>query len=359
MDKKPVTYHIIGAGIAGLACAKFIKQKNPHIRTVVYEASDKPGGRCYSFDDKDFGTRLDNATHVIIGANKNMAGYINRGEWETECCFWDAHSENMSRNHKDFSDLIIKSMTNTLPQQTAPAILKKILWKTFPWGKKQRQVYFSKNDLSQRLINLFTAYADEIHYNYRLLKIDSQFGRAAQLNFVGQIVDIGAEDRVIVAVDNRSYARLFNQEALPHNGIINIFYRTSQKIYLPDNINFVGVSRGLCDWIFANENILGVTISAVSQTDSDLQELARNIWLEVCRMRGVGAAFVPSFKVFHHKTATICQDTATNNRRPLSAATDFPNVFIAGDWTMKDYPCCLEAAVLSAERALKAAMKAQ
>ncbi len=357
MEQKPVTYHIIGSGIAGLACAKIIKEKSPWARIVVYEAADKPGGRCYSYEDADLGCRLDNATHAIIGANKNMARFINKDEWEQECKFWDAHSENVSSNYKDFPELIIKSITNTQPKEVAPEIVKKILWKTFPWGKRQRRIYFSKNDLSQRIVNLFTSYADEILFNSKLIKIDTQFGNAAQLTFWKKQVDIGANDKVILAVDNKSFCRIMGGTPLKHNGIINIFYRTSQKIYLPDNINFMGIYRGLADWIFANENILAVTISAAPEEPGDLQELARNIWLEIDRLRGVNSAFVPSFKIFHHKTATISQDKATNSLRPLSARTVYPNVFVAGDWTMKDFPCCMETAFLSAERAVKEAMK--
>ena len=41
-----------------------------------------------------------------------------------------------------------------------------------------------------------------------------------------------------------------------------------------------------------------------------------------------------------------------NLQRPQNALTEYPNVFIAGDWTMKDHPCCMETAVKSAKRAV-------
>lgn len=37
--------HILGGGIAGLACAYYLRQKSPQIRTVVYEAAPHAGGR--------------------------------------------------------------------------------------------------------------------------------------------------------------------------------------------------------------------------------------------------------------------------------------------------------------------------
>lgn len=358
MNSSAPTYHIIGAGIAGLACAYLIKQKNKNIRTVVYEASEHIGGRAYSYDDKDLNCRLDNATHVIIGANKNMAQFINEREWETSTYFWDVEGDSLSGQHQRFLSHIFKSMCNTHPSQIAQNIIRKILWLTFPWTRKKRRIYYSKQDLSQKFANFFLGSVDELKLGYKLLKIDSQFGKAAQLNFGKEIVEIGPDDMVIAALDNRNYSRLFNEPELPHNSIINIFYRTSQKINLPKTASFVGVINGLSDWIFVNDDILAVTISAVDDAKIDLQELARRIWKEIDKLRGVNSAFVPPFKVCCHKHATIAQDEQTNAARPLSAQGKFPNLFIAGDWTMQNYPCCMESAFLSAKRAVKTALKA-
>ena len=85
--------------------------------------------------------------------------------------------------------------------------------------------------------------------------------------------------------------------------------------------------------------------------------LARKIWKQLGKLRGVNSGFVPPFKVINHKIATIRQDAANNNKRPKNAKTVYPNVFIAGDWTMKNYPCSLETAILSAKRAVKTARK--
>ena len=42
------TYHIIGAGIAGLSAAVYLQQKYPSAQIIVYEAASHPGGRAYS-----------------------------------------------------------------------------------------------------------------------------------------------------------------------------------------------------------------------------------------------------------------------------------------------------------------------
>ena len=69
MQQSPITYHIIGGGIAGLTCARILKQKHPEIRSVVYETAETLGGRARSYNDAEFGCKLDIGTHVIIGAN--------------------------------------------------------------------------------------------------------------------------------------------------------------------------------------------------------------------------------------------------------------------------------------------------
>ena len=33
-----VTYHIVGSGVAGLSCAKILKNKTKNTRVIVYEA---------------------------------------------------------------------------------------------------------------------------------------------------------------------------------------------------------------------------------------------------------------------------------------------------------------------------------
>lgn len=355
--KKQATYHIIGGGAAGLNCARYIKKYNKAALTVVYEASDKIGGRCYSYDDKELGRRLDNATHVILGANKNAARLIGNQEWEDNCLFWDVKKDTISSDYHNYRSEILKAMCNIEATCIPPKMINKIFWKLFPWGKKQRKIYFSKQDLSQILINPLLAYTDRLFLNTRLMKIETQFGKAAQLNFNNRLVEIGPDDKIILALDARNYQQLMGGESFEFNGIINIFYRTSQKITLPRQTSLLCEASGLADWVFVNDDVVAVTLSAVQAETTDLDDLARRIWKQLDQLRGVNSAFVPAFRVVHHKLATIRQDEVNNNKRPLTAATAYPNLFIAGDWTMKDYPCSLETAILSAERAAKAALK--
>ena len=87
--------HIIGAGLAGLSCAiNLLKKKDRKI--ILYEASSLFGGRCRSYNEKDFNCLLDNGNHLIIKAYKNTFNYLKR---------IDAHKELLS-NSKTFYPFI-------------------------------------------------------------------------------------------------------------------------------------------------------------------------------------------------------------------------------------------------------------
>ena len=72
---KPI--HIIGTGLAGLSCAiNLLKEKNRKI--ILYEASSLYGGRCRSYNEKNFNCILDNGNHLIIKAYKNTFNYLKK-----------------------------------------------------------------------------------------------------------------------------------------------------------------------------------------------------------------------------------------------------------------------------------------
>ncbi len=357
MAKTKATYHIIGGGLAGLSCAWYLKHKYPHIRSVIYEGSKHLGGRCYSYFDEGLSMPMDNALHAVTGANRFMSRFVKKSEWSKEKQFIDMDKEEINNSVFTNKELLLKSFCNT--SENIPSEIKhNIVFSMFPFNKNQTKVYFSKQDLSPRIINVMAAYADEVHLNSKLTKISSQFGVAAQLEFGKKIVELGAKDRVILALDNLSYAKLMSATPLEHNNIVEINYHTSQTIFLPKGASFIGVKNGICDWVFSANNILTAIIYDYTGKSKDLSDLAREIWHELDKIRGVNSAFIPPFRAVCHKNATIKQNEKNNRLRPLTPQTEYPNIFIAGDWSMKDYPCCMETAFKSGIRAVKAALKA-
>ena len=56
---------VIGAGLAGLSAAVELSLRG--IPVIVFEQKPFPGGRAYSFVDKESGDTIDNGQHAMIG----------------------------------------------------------------------------------------------------------------------------------------------------------------------------------------------------------------------------------------------------------------------------------------------------
>lgn len=78
MTEGKVKIGIAGAGLSGLSCAVFLKNsdKKNLFEISILESSPKPGGRTYSFADRDTGMVLDNGQHILAGWYKSTLEYL-------------------------------------------------------------------------------------------------------------------------------------------------------------------------------------------------------------------------------------------------------------------------------------------
>ena len=67
---------VVGAGLAGLSCADRLAQRG--IAATVYEASARPGGRCWSLRQKFPGQVVERGGELIDNLHKTMIGYARR-----------------------------------------------------------------------------------------------------------------------------------------------------------------------------------------------------------------------------------------------------------------------------------------
>ena len=356
MKNKSITYHIIGGGISGLSCAWFLKNKN--IKTVVYEGKNILGGRAFSYDDEKLKRKLDNGIHAIIGANKFMSSFVNDEEWEYTKYFVDSEYYTVETKLLKNKDILYKAFCNMSADNISGKIKNNIAKLLFPYTKSKRRVWFSKQNLTQRIVNVLAAKSNEIRLSSSLKNIQTLEKKAVALDFGEYKVELGENDKVILALDNHECAKFVSVNRLEHSQIVNITYFTSQTVFLPKGASFVAQKNGLADFVFVNDGIISAVISDY-KSDISEKELAVKIWKEIDALRGVDSAFMPEYRVSHYQKATIKQDTTSNILRPKNAKTEYSNVFIAGDWTMQDYPCCMETAVKSAQRAVKTALKSK
>ena len=72
MSRLPVA--IIGGGVAGISAA--LRLADSGVQTILFERSDKLGGRIRSFFDSDFGIELDMGAHIISGGYKDFLALL-------------------------------------------------------------------------------------------------------------------------------------------------------------------------------------------------------------------------------------------------------------------------------------------
>ena len=65
---------MVGAGIAGLACAVRLARQGWQVR--LYEAAGQAGGRCRSYYDARLERRIDNGNHILLTANREARSYV-------------------------------------------------------------------------------------------------------------------------------------------------------------------------------------------------------------------------------------------------------------------------------------------
>ena len=66
--------YIIGAGLAGLACAVRLTRRGRHVS--VFDSAPHAGGRCRSFFDRTLGQTIDNGNHLLFSANRSALAYL-------------------------------------------------------------------------------------------------------------------------------------------------------------------------------------------------------------------------------------------------------------------------------------------
>lgn len=354
MNNAKQTYHIIGAGIAGLATAKFLKDRKPECSVIVYEASSKLGGKCYTYFDRKMGREIDNAVHVILGANKTVRKLVRKQKFHNNILYFNSWTKQLSYKSSRFCDHITASLFNTPEHLLGNACKLKVLKLLFPFTKRRLKSAFSQSSLSRDLVHPLSFSADSINYNHKLLGFQAEGDRITALQFNDKIVKLGENDTIISALDAKNYTKIFEpNKDFEYSDIINIHYLTSMPLTLPNKVKMLGVPGGLAHWFFIDRNVVSATISCAENIKMPKDEIAREVWKELCTIRGSQAAFLPEYRFLYFRRATLKLNDKNNRQRPQSALTLYKNFFICGDWTMKDYPCCLEAAALSAQRIIK------
>lgn len=409
-------FHVVGAGLAGLAAALRLAEAGADI--VLHEAGRQAGGRCRSYFDATLGCRIDNGNHLLMEGNGAAMAYLDAigargtliGPEETRYDFMDvangqrwvlrpnrgrlpwwiwrqdrripgSHAIDYlraarliaARTNSAVTDVLDRrtplyrrlwqplavAALNTEPEAGSAQLLGQILRETFGRGGAACRPLVPHEGLSESLVDPALArlktLGAEIRLGSLLRAIEDDGTSATALVFDGERVELGPQDTLVLAVTAPVAARLMPEITVPNEfrAIVNAHYRIQAP---PGSPPFIGVIRGMAEWVFRKNEVLSVTVSAADRmVDRPAEELAPLLWRDVARAYDLPQNPMPRWQIVKERRATFAATPAQLARRP-GTVTRFGNLVLAGDWTDTGLPATIEGAIRSGFAAASAAL---
>ncbi len=383
------TLHIVGAGLAGLAAA--VAAAKSGSRVVVHEAAGHAGGRCRSFMDEKLDRVIDNGSHLVLGANRTTLAYAQAtGGIEAmvavDPCFpfvdlatgarwtvspkrlpagigeilsalglpWTWANETVasrlgrSRSFTRLWQPMCEAIMNTAPEDASARMFAWTMRKALLGGAAALTPWTFPLGLSAALVAPALAtlgsFGAEVHFRRRLLAATPD-----SLTFDTAEIRLTPNDRVILALPPWALFAVLPGvwPEMPTRPIVNAHFRLDRPPVLPDKSHFLGLVNAAGHWLFLRGDVLSVTVSAADAlAGRSNDDIAALLWDEAARAIGLPHAPLPPVRIMKERRATLAHDEATIARRP-GPKTDFPTLFLAGDWIESPWPCTIEAAISS------------
>jgi hydroxysqualene dehydroxylase len=402
--------HIIGAGISGLSAA--VRLANANYKVHVHEATQQAGGRCRSYFDAATNLTIDNGNHLLLSGNRHALAYarsigteaglvgpkraqfpfvdiatgrrwqLDLGDGRLPLWVLDAARRVPDTFVLDYLKLapliwagrdklvgdtipcegtlyqrlvqpLLLAALNVDPPEGSAGLAGAIVRETLLAGGQACRPLIAREGLSAVLvepaIRLLQAKGASIQFGHELRAFGKSAERISELNFGDDVITLGADDRVVMAVPPRPAASLLPGLKTPSKfrAIVNAHFRFDPPKDLPPILGVVG---GLVEWLFAFPQRLSITISGADRlVDMPREELAQAIWRDICKAGGVQGE-LPPWQIVRERRATFEATPEQNALRP-GASTAWKNLFLAGDWTDTGLPATIEGSVRSGDRA--------
>jgi squalene-associated FAD-dependent desaturase len=405
------TVHIIGAGLGGLSAAVRLASLGRR-KVAVHEATAFAGGRCRSYHDAAIGMTIDNGNHLLLSGNTAALAYLrdvgaeqrligpphaefffvdlkSGARWtlkfnDGRLPFWifDRNSRVPGTQPLDYLSLarllwardrqtvgevipcegvlyerlvepLILAALNIDPPQGSARLAAAIVRETLAVGGRACRPLIAREGLGPTLVEPALAFLKQrgatLYLEHQLRVLAFADGRVETLDFGAETIALGADDTVILAVPPYAAAMLVRGLDVPNEfrAIVNAHFRIAPPADLPP---ILGVLNATTQWLFSFPGRLSVTISAGDRLiDTPREELAATIWSEVARVTGLPAT-LPPWQIVRERRATFAATPAQDLKRPRTA-TNWSNLFLAGDWTDTGLPATIEGAIRSGNRA--------
>ncbi|MEE8393109.1 MAG: hydroxysqualene dehydroxylase HpnE [Rhodospirillales bacterium] len=416
------TVHIVGAGLAGLACAvKLVKAgRKAGNKVCVYEATRHAGGRCRSFDDSKLGRRIDNGNHLTLSGNRSLMEYMGdigaagalTGPREPEFEFLDIKSglrwtirpnggpipwwifspsrrvpttsagdylegvrlgrsgpdatvagclDNNSQLYRRFWEPLTVAVLNTPAHEAAAGLLWAVIRETFMRGGAACRPLMARVGLSESFIDPAMAFLG--HWGCRV-----QFNRRIKsMDFGGDRVrGLDLEGERIGIGDGDSVVLAVPPCAAA--GLVAGLSVPSQgraivnaHFILPksmDRVSILGLIGGLGQWLFVRGDVASVTISAAGSIAGDEAGSIARLLWPEVALALGLGEQPPGAYRIIKERRATFAQTPEQSRMRPSTESNWKNLFLAGDWTDTGLPATIEGAVRSGQKAAMAILHA-
>ncbi|MBC7952662.1 MAG: FAD-dependent oxidoreductase [Rhodospirillaceae bacterium] len=391
------TLHVVGAGMAGLACA--VAAARGGWRVALHEAAPQAGGRCRSFRCDRLDRMIDNGTHLMLGANRHALafataigghetleavaplfpfldlasgrqwvlspGKLTSGVWETVAAMglpWVPAGQSVAGRlggKRSFAALwqpLCEAMLNTQAEDASAKLFGCVLRELLMGGKTAMRPFIAQGGLSAAFaapaIATLGSYGAQVNFRRRLVAVGDR-----SLEFDDGTIALGPHDRVVLALPPWAASELLpGLPPMPTRAIVNAHYRLNHPAELPGGQRFLGLIGGMAQWLFVRDDVASVTISAADRLlDMSTDDLAATLWRDVAALLGADPARLPPCRVIKERRATLAHTPEVVENRP-GPATKIPFLWLAGDWMASPWPCTIEAAIASGLTAARLAI---
>lgn len=412
--------HIVGAGLAGLACA--VRLARAGVPVTLHEAASQAGGRCRSWRDETLGRTIDNGNHLLLSGNREALAYLDAigaadelaGPATAAIPFLDlltgtrwtlrpnaggtpwwlfvpsrraagggalAHLAGLRRLRRAAADATVAealhgnrlyrrlweplavSILNTPAERGSARLLWRVFEETLGAGGAACRPLVARRGLAPAFVDpasrLLLDGGAELCFHHRLTGLARTVDRVTGLRFAGSMRTVDRDDRVVLALPAQAVNTVMPEPVAPaaHHAIVNVHFRLERPAGLPGGAPLLGLVGGTAQWLFQRGDVVSATISAADAlAEWEPERIARLLWGDVALALRLPPGPPPDCRVVKERRATFAQTPQQAAARP-GPRTAYSNLLLAGDWTDTGLPATIEGAVRSGNVAAAAVLE--